>query len=641
MSIHDPSKFEELKASGRLPSPKGVAAAVLRLSQRDDVTNADLARLVKTDPAFAGRLIKAANSIRMVGQRPVVAVGDAIMLLGIPAVRQLALGFSLVAGYRNGACKTFDYDTFWSRSLLTAIGMQILTTHTRAAPPEETFTSGLLSRVGCLALATLYPAEYGKVMEEVNSAPQLDLAVLEQQAFALDHSELTAALLNDWGVPKVYVEPVRHHENPGAGQFADGTRAYQLTHSLHLASALAGVCTAPESARSGMLAQLYLFGTRIGIAADALNEIADAVVTEWKDWGTLLAVPTRNVPPFAEIADNIMKSSLPTEAGAASGDGKGLRMLVVDDDPETIAVLKRQLQALGHQVHTADNGRAALDLALEVHPHLVIADCLMPEMDGIALTRALRETLFGRSLYILVLTSVEDDDKLIEALDAGADDFIAKPVRPRVLEARMRAGQRVIQLQREIEQDREEIRHFAAELAVTNRRLQQAALVDPLTEFPNRRYAMERLDQEWAAASRSKRPLACMMIDVDSFKHVNDRFGHEAGDAVLQKTAEVLKRSARAHDVICRIGGDEFLVICPDTEIEAALQCGERLCHAVAATIVEYSSYRFKGSVSVGIASRDPGMPDPKSMMRAADHAMYQAKSGGRGRASVHRPVAP
>ena len=160
MSVHDPSKFEDLKASGRLPSPKGVAAAILRLSQRDDVTNADLTRLVKTDPAFAGRLIKAANSVNQAGHRPLVAVGDAIMLLGVPAVRQLALGFSLVTTYRSGACKAFDYDAFWSRSLLTAIAMQILTMRTRAAAPEETFTSGLLSRVGCLALATLYPADY-------------------------------------------------------------------------------------------------------------------------------------------------------------------------------------------------------------------------------------------------------------------------------------------------------------------------------------------------------------------------------------------------------------------------------------------------------------------------------------------------
>lgn len=640
MSLHDPSKFEELKASGRLPSPKGVAAAVLRMSQRDDVTNADLARLVKTDPAFAGRLIKAANSVNTAGHRPVVAVGDAIMLLGVPAVRQLALGFSLVAAYRNGACKAFDYDAFWSRSLVTAIAMQTLTMHTRAAAPEETFTSGLLSRVGCLALATLYPAEYGKVMEAVNAAPELDLGVLEQQAFALDHGELTVALLYDWGVPKTFVESVRHHENPGAGQFADGSRIYLLAHSLHLASALAGVCTAPESAIPGMLGQLYLLATRIGIAAETLNEIADKVVAEWRDWGTLLAVPTREVPRFADIAGSPAPAA-DAGANARGGEARSLRLLVADDDEATRAMMKRLLQSLGHQVYTASNGREALDLALEVQPHIVIADCVMPEMDGIALTRLLRETLFGRSLYILVLTAVEDDDKLVEAYAAGADDFVNKPLRPRVLEARLRAGQRVIQLQREVEQDREEIRHFAAELAVTNRRLQQAALVDPLTEFPNRRYAMERLDQEWAHASRSNRPLTCMMIDVDSFKHVNDRYGHEAGDAILQKTAEVLKRSARAHDVICRIGGDEFLVICPDTEISAALQCGERLCHAVAATIVECGSHRFKGSISVGVASRDSLMLDPKAIIRAADHAMYRAKSEGRGRASVHRPVAP
>jgi diguanylate cyclase (GGDEF)-like protein len=630
------TKFEELRATGRLPSPKGVAAAVLRLTQRDDVTCADLARLVKSDPAFAGRLIKAANSVHAAGHRPMVAVGDAIMLLGIPAARQLALGFSLVAAYRSGACKAFDYDAFWSRSLLTAIAMQMLTKCTRAAPPEETFTSGLLSRVGCLALATLYPVEYGKVMEAVNAAPELELALLEQQSLALDHCALTAAMLHDWGVPKTYIDSVRHHENPAVAQYADGSREYLLAHSLHLASALATVCTAPESARAGMLGPLYLLGTRIGIATEALNEIADQVVVEWRDWGTLLAVPTREVPQFADIGGNA--AAAPTAAGADTqgGKSKGLRLLVASGDRRLVAELKRQLQAMGHQVHTTGNGRDALELALDANPQMVIADCAMPGLDGIALTRALRETLFGRSLYILVLTGIDDDEKLREAFDAGADDFVGKPARPRVLEARLRAGRRVIELQREIEQDREEIRHFAAELAVTNRRLQQAALVDPLTEFPNRRYAMERLDQEWAHASRGDRPLACMMIDVDSFKHVNDRYGHEAGDAVLQKTAEVLKRTARAHDVICRIGGDEFLVICPDTDVGAALQCGERLCSAVAATVVEYGNQRFKGSISVGVAARDSAMPDPKAMIRAADHAMYRSKGEGRGRASVH-----
>jgi two-component system, cell cycle response regulator len=655
VSIHDPTKFEELKASGRLPSPKGVAVAILRLSQRDDVTSHDLAHLVKTDPAFAGRLIKAANSIGAGGRRPVVAVSDAIMRLGIPAVTQLALGFSLVTGYRAGNCEAFDYDGFWSRSLLAAIAMQAMTLQTGVAPPEETFTCGLLSRIGSLALATLYPAEYSKIIREVEAAPAgtADIAALERQAFALDHAELSAAQLADWGIPKIFIEPVLHHEQPNHNEFAAGSRGQVLTDSLLVASELALMCTAEESARPEMLVKVAGLCHRIGVDADTLNTIADRVVAEWQEWGNLLSVPTRKLPPFAEIAADpatlaaapaATPATTPAGTAAPTQENKGntcLRLLVVDDDHSTVMYLQRLLQAQGYEVHVACNGRDGLELALDIHPHIVITDWVMPEMDGIALTRALRNSRFGRSMYILVLTTVDDEAKLVEAFDAGADDFLAKPPRPRVLEARLGAGRRVIQLRRELEEDREEIRGFASGLAVTNRRLREAAMLDPLTEFPNRRYAMERLDQEWASALRNSRPLACMVIDVDSFKHVNDRYGHAAGDAVLQKTAEVLKQSARAHDVICRIGGDEFLVICPDTEGSAALQCGERLCRAVAATEVEYSSHRFNGSVSVGIAARDDGMPDPKAMMRAADHAMYQAKHAGRNRARVHRPGNP
>jgi diguanylate cyclase (GGDEF)-like protein len=641
MSIQDLSKFEELKASGRLPSPKGVAVAILRLAQREDVTGSDLARLVKTDPAFAGRLIKAANSVNVAARRPVVAVNEAIMLLGIPAVTQLALGFSLVTSYRTGACQGFDYDGFWSRSLFTAIAMQALTARTGTAAPEETFTCGLLSRIGNLALATLYPDDYSKVLKNAEAASSLDLTELEQHAFALDHRELTAAQLYDWGIPKALVEPVVHHETPDDGEFAEGSRAQILTGSLHLAAALAEMCTAETGVRAAMLMGLRQACERIGIDTDTLHEIADKAVADWQEWGELLSVPTQKLPPFAQIAAGPDRSgaSAAVTADSAALEHAWLRVLVVDDDAAVLLFLQRLLQAEGYEVHVASNGRDALELALDVHPQIVIADSVMPEMDGIALTRALRQSRFGRSMYILVLTGAEDEAKLVEALDAGADDFVAKPPRPRVLEARLRAGRRVIQLRRELEEDREEIRDVATELAASNRRLRHAAMLDPLTEFPNRRYAIERLDQEWAHASRSSRPLACMVIDVDSFKHVNDSYGHEAGDAVLRKTAEVLKRSARAHDVICRIGGDEFLVICPDTESTAALQAGERLCRAVAATSVEYSSHRFNGSVSVGIAARDPDMPDPRAMMRAADQAMYQAKHAGRNRARVYRQL--
>jgi diguanylate cyclase (GGDEF)-like protein len=207
---------------------------------------------------------------------------------------------------------------------------------------------------------------------------------------------------------------------------------------------------------------------------------------------------------------------------------------------------------------------------------------------------------------------------------------MSKPLKPRILQARLRAGHRVVQLQNEIERDREEIRKFAAELAVTNRRLQEVALTDSLTGFPNRRYAMERIAQEWSAGDRTKRPLSCMMVDVDNFKTINDTYGHDVGDSVLKQAAAALKTGLRTQDVVCRIGGDEFLVICPDTDVAAVLLCGERLRSSVEAVAIDSGVVQLKGSISVGVATRTPNLADVDALIKTADQGVYLAKQRGR-----------
>lgn len=619
-----PVRFEQLKAMGALPSPKGAALAIIRLTQKESVSLAELAHAIKADPAFVGRLIKAANGVNMIGRRPIISVQDALTVLGVPAVRSLALGFSLVSEYASGKCRNFDYSRFWSRSLVCAIALQALAHRTRAVPAEEAFSIGLLARIGDLALATLFPDEYSGVLAQVQANPGCPLAEMEHRAFVMTHAELTAAMLLDWGIPKMFAEPAFHHEAPDQAHFVEGSRQYALTYALALAEQIAEICLAADGARRAAMPQLFMLGSKLSLDAETLTATCDRVTHDWQEWGALLKIKTQPVPSFEDLA------KAPT-AGEADRHGDGrMRVLIVDDEASTRALLRALLIDMGHEVFEAVDGRQAFDRALELQPQIMVVDWMMPVMDGIELTKSLRQTKLGAGIYILLLTSFEEDDRLIEAFEGGVNDYMTKPLRPRVLAARLRAGQRLIHLQREIERDTEEIRRFAAELAVTNRRLQEAALSDALTGFPNRRYAMERFQQEWSAATRSKRPLSCMVIDLDKFKAINDTYGHDVGDTALKQIAAALKSALRAQDVICRVGGDEFLVICPDTPLPAAVAAAERIRKAVDTVPVVADMLRLRGSVSIGVATREETMPDIDALIKRADQGAYVSKQQGR-----------
>ena len=641
MSIGNKSKYEELKATGLLPSPKGVALAVMQLAQDEKTTNAALARAIQADPALSGRLVRAANAARFGGRRPVASVADAVIVLGIAAVRNLALGFSLVSDHRNGRCEGFDYDGFWSRSLVTALAMQGIIRHTRVAIPEEIFLIGLVSRIGCLALATVYPREYSAVLSEHGNGALTSIAPLERRRFATDHNELTVALMTDWGLPLALVDPVLHHEHPATAKFAEASRSFTLCHALHLAGYFAELCLAPEQARVAMLPNLFLLGSRIALDVETVTGIAESTVRDWQEWGQILQVRAENLPLIDEIQRNA--ESLMAAASAAPDERLdcNLRLLIVNDDATTREHLDQVLDGAGYTVLTTSHGGEALEKAMEFRPQLVVIDWSGGETAALQFCRALRSAAVGRGVYVVMLSSVTDEDRVVEAYDAGIDDYEMKPINAKVLLARLRAGERVVRLQHEVESDREDVRRFAAELAMSNRRLEEAALLDPLTGIPNRRYAMDRIQQEWAAAERGSRPLACMLIDVDHFKSVNDNYGHDVGDLVLKRVADVLKHTARTHDVVCRIGGEEFLMICPDSDAQAAAQCAERLRQAVGATRMQVGKVSLQVTISLGVAAMGPAMRGPEVMVKAADQAVYAAKQAGRNRSCIYRPRPP
>ena len=200
------------------------------------------------------------------------------------------------------------------------------------------------------------------------------------------------------------------------------------------------------------------------------------------------------------------------------------------------------------------------------------------------------------------------------------------------LSLRLRACLRMLTLQGELEHERDELRNFAAELSIANRRLHEAALTDALTGLPNRRQAMESMQMEWAASVRHHRPFAMMVIDLDGFKTINDTHGHDVGDIALRHSAEALRLAVRTQDLVCRTGGDEFLVICPDSDLAAARVVAERLRAAVQAQPVETGGPRLFLTASVGVCMRTPDMESVEALMKGADDALYLAKQRGRNR---------
>lgn len=652
----DMTRFEQIRASGDLPSPKGIALAVIRLTRQPEVSINELARVISADPAFVGRLIKAANGLVAFARRPVASVQEALMVLGLPAVRTMVLGFSLLSHYRRGACRAFDYDRFWGASLADALAAQVFAERSRVAAADELFSVGLLSRVGELALATLYPAEYEEVLASAADAGAQRLLELEQARFAMTHRELTKAMLTDWGLPKVFIDAVAYADTPDTADHLDKSRQRALLQTLVLARRVTDVCVAPADDRPALMTPLFEEGERNGLDRATLVSDCDRVARLWGEWGALLQLREQTPPCFAELSDDARPplqavstrtsdfaspSSLPAAPDGPEAAGQIPRALIVDDEARTRSALRNVLEQARYEVHEAADGRQGMERALELQPRIMILDWNMPGMNGPELVRALRQTRIGQAIYMILLTHSDDDEHLIEAFDAGADDFIPKPLRPRVLAARLRAGQRVVRLQQEVEHEHDEIRRFASQLAVTNRRLQEVALTDALTDFPNRRYAINRIQQEWSAASRWGRPLSCMIIDLDNFKQINDTYGHDVGDDVLRAAADALRGALRGQDVICRTGGDEFLAICPETDLARALACAERLRNALDKLSLTAGGARVTVSASIGVAMRDERMADVDALMKQADLGAYLAKQKGRNCVATVQRVDP
>jgi len=278
--------------------------------------------------------------------------------------------------------------------------------------------------------------------------------------------------------------------------------------------------------------------------------------------------------------------------------------------------LEHLLTKWGHRVTSVSRGDVALEiLSPSGPPHLAIVDWMMPGLDGVDLCRALRARKSDTYTYIILITARDDPESMVIGLEAGADDFLAKPVAPEELRARLRAGQRIVELQERLIAAREEQRRHADR--------------DGLTGVSSRRRVLEVLDVALSERAAGDTELALAMIDMDAFKPINDHHGHIAGDRVLRTVCERIQRILRRTDVFGRYGGDEFLVVLPETHRREAMEIARRMCEALSSHPIEYGDLQLPITASIGVACADGSLRGREDLIKRADRALFRAKSAG------------
>jgi two-component system, cell cycle response regulator len=300
-------------------------------------------------------------------------------------------------------------------------------------------------------------------------------------------------------------------------------------------------------------------------------------------------------------------------------------ILLAEDDPVTRMLMTRFLKKAGYEVDAVADGTDALEHMTQRYYPFLVTDWEMPEMDGIELCKAVRNLQLDGYVYALLLTARNAKEHIIAGLEAGADDYLVKPVHEPELIARLNTGRRILALEHS--------------LRAANERNRILSVTDPLTGAFNRRYMMEQLPRELERCRRYGNPLSVIMCDVDHFKQVNDVKGHSAGDDVLQQFVARMQRSIRAtSDWVARLGGEEFLIVLPETGFQGAMIVAEKIRAIMTSVPFVTREGDVVATSSFGVASTELHGPDlamkSETLIRAADQCLYTSKQSGRNRAT-------
>ena len=308
-----------------------------------------------------------------------------------------------------------------------------------------------------------------------------------------------------------------------------------------------------------------------------------------------------------------------------------MKVLIVEDDPISLKLLSGTLSQLNYDVVEAKNGVEAWQILQQRTIRLVITDWVMPEMDGITLTRLIRETEMEGYIYIIVLTGRQGIENIVDGLDAGADDYLIKPFDPKELSSRLHIGARILDLEQRLKGAYE--------------RMYELAMHDELTGLWNRRAFYTHAQSELERSERMVHALSILLLDIDHFKLVNDRYGHLVGDRALIMLAETITKNLRSYDRAGRWGGEEFIILLPETSLNEAVEIAERLRIQVMNArlpvhVEDQDNFddELGIEISLGVATLNLGSAvSLDQLFDAADEMLYLAKRQGRNRVCYQR----
>jgi two-component system cell cycle response regulator len=294
------------------------------------------------------------------------------------------------------------------------------------------------------------------------------------------------------------------------------------------------------------------------------------------------------------------------------------KLLVVDDHEDNVEVLRARLEARGYEVQGANDGQAALDMLEKWIPDLILLDVMMPKVDGLEVVRRVKANDKLPFIPVIMQTALDSTERMVAGFEAGADDYVTKPINFAELEARVKSLLRIKALQ-------EALAERERQLSEMNDKLLYMSLTDGLTGVDNRRALERKLHEMFEHSYRLHEPISCVMCDIDHFKKVNDTYGHQAGDEVLKQFAAILKGEAREIDSVGRYGGEEFLLLLPGTVLDSAVTFAERLRQRI-----EEHTFTYEGGLARRCKARSRNIPTFSRCSHSATHSMTTSFARGK-----------